>query len=94
MPANRKYLLQTRLGRTSKVLAAILGSLVASIMVHLVLAFWIGRTYMVPISMMTFLMLWIAFMVFVYWIKKPWKAWVLLLSITVVCAGLVFLAKM
>ena len=93
MPANKKYLLKTRLGRTSKILAAIIGSLAASIMVHLALSFLVGRTYIVPASMLTFMILWVTFMVLVYWIEKPWKSWLMLLSIVVVCGLVVALVK-
>ncbi|MEM8508656.1 MAG: hypothetical protein AAF717_12540 [Bacteroidota bacterium] len=94
MPANKKYLLQTRLGRTSKILAALLGGMTTSVLLHLVLALWIGRTYVVPISIVTFILLWIIFMVVVYWIEKPWKVWVVLLSIILLCTGMIFLAEL
>lgn len=86
--------MSTRLGRTSKILAAILGSLVASILVHVVLALWFGSSNIVPATMMTFLMLWVTFMVLVYWIEKPWKSWLMLLLVMIMCGLGIYFAKM
>lgn len=94
MPANKKYLLKTRLGRTSKILAVMLGSLVASITLHLALAPWLGREYVVPTSIFSFLIVWVAFMVLVYWIQKPWKSWLLLLLVILVSGIGIYLGKM
>ncbi|MEM8937976.1 MAG: hypothetical protein AAGC64_01360 [Bacteroidota bacterium] len=84
MPANKQYLLQTRLGRTSKVFAALFGSLFATISLHLALVPFIGIETMIPTAMYSTFLIWVFFMVMVYWIKKPWKAWFLLLSIILI----------
>ncbi|MEL6916196.1 MAG: hypothetical protein AAFO99_00560 [Bacteroidota bacterium] len=94
MPANKKYLLNSRLGRTSKLLAALFGSMVASISLHLALALWVGYVYIIPTSIYTIFIVWVAFMLLVYWIKKPWKSWVLLLTIILVSVGGIVLGKM
>lgn len=82
------------MGRTSKILAALLGSMVASISLHLALALWLGFTYVVPTSIYTIFIIWVGFMLLVYWIKKPWKSWVLLLTIILVSIGGIILGKM
>ena len=94
MPANKKYLLQSRLGRTSKILGALLGSMVASISLHLALALWVGFTYVIPTSIFSIFIVWVGFMLLVYWIKKPWKSWVLLLTVILVSAAGIVLGKM
>ena len=94
MPANKKHLLKTRLGRASKILAVLLGSLFASIALHLVLAVWLGKAYVVPASTFSFLIIWVAFMVWVYWIKKPWKSWLMLLLVILISGIGIYLGKL
>ncbi|MEM9361358.1 MAG: hypothetical protein AAGA43_01935 [Bacteroidota bacterium] len=94
MPANKKYLLKTKLGRTSKVIAAFLGSMIASISLHLALAFWLGFTYVIPTSIYSIFIVWVGFMLLVYWIKKPWKSWVMLLSVILASVVGIVLGKM
>ena len=94
MPANKKYLLKTRLGRTSKITAALFGSMIASISLHLALALWLGFTYVIPTSIYTIFIVWVGFMLLVYWIKKPWKSWILLLSVILVSVVGIVLGKM
>ncbi|MEM9077300.1 MAG: hypothetical protein AAGC43_09680 [Bacteroidota bacterium] len=93
MPANKKYLLQTRLGRTSKVLAAIFGGLFATISLQLAITPLFGLEIMVPTAMFGTFALWIFFMVLVYWIQKPWKAWLFLLSVIILSGVTVALTK-
>lgn len=81
MPANKKYLLQTRLGRTSKILAIFFGGLFATLSVHLSLAIWVGYAQVISGSVFTVFLLWVFFMVMVYWLEKPWKSWLFLLVI-------------
>jgi len=94
MPANKKYLLNSRLGRTSKILAALLGSMLASITLHLALALWIGYTYVIPTSIYSIFIVWVGFMLTVYWIKKPWKSWVLLLTVILISVAGIVVGKM
>ncbi|MEM9142620.1 MAG: hypothetical protein AAGA86_06500 [Bacteroidota bacterium] len=94
MPANKKYLLRTRWGRTSKVLAALLGSMLASIALHLALALWFGFKYVIPTSIFSIFIVWVGFMLVVYWIKKPWKSWILLLTVILVSTAGIILGKM
>ncbi|MEM7382530.1 MAG: hypothetical protein AAF361_15245 [Bacteroidota bacterium] len=94
MPANKKHLLKSRLGRTSKVLAAILGAMIASLSLHLALALWLGFEYVIPTSIFTIFILWVVFMLLVYWIQKPWKSWVLLILIILVSVAGIIVGKM
>ena len=93
MPANKKYLLKNGWARASKVLAAILGSLAASLALHIALALWVGFDYVLPTSTFSVFILWTGFMLLVYRIEKPWKSWVVLLIILLVCAIGIVLGK-
>lgn len=93
MPANKKYLLKTGWARASKVLAAILGSFVASLALHIALALCVGFDYVLPTSTFSVFILWTGFMLLVYRIEKPWKSWAVLLIILLVCAIGIVLKK-
>lgn len=91
MPANKKYLLKTGWARASKVLAALLGSLAASLALHIALALWVGFDYVLPTSTFSVFIVWTGFMLLVYRIEKPWKSWAVLLIILLICIiGILF----
>ncbi|MEL6717467.1 MAG: hypothetical protein AAFO82_15325 [Bacteroidota bacterium] len=94
MPANKKYLLQSPWARTSKIIAAILGSLLASIAVHMALALWVDTATFLSISVYGTFLLWVGFMLLVYWFKSPWKSWGALLLVIVVAGAAIYLGKM
>ena len=93
MPANKKYLLKTRLGRTSKILASIFGGLTASLGILTALALLTDPDYVLLSIWFVFPLLWASIIVVVYWIKKPWKAWVLLLSVILSCVVAIYFLK-
>ncbi|MEM0941939.1 MAG: hypothetical protein AAGI25_19430 [Bacteroidota bacterium] len=93
MPANRKYLLKTKLARTSKVLASIIGGLAATIGILSLLGL-LGFGEMVVLTIwFVFPSLWVFFIAMVYWIKKPAKAWALLGAVILVSGLGIFLLK-
>ncbi|MEM6347480.1 MAG: hypothetical protein AAF927_26560 [Bacteroidota bacterium] len=94
MPANKKYLLQSPWAKTSKVIAAILGSLIGSVLVHLALALWIDKSTMLNVSVYGIFMLWVGLMLLVYWVKSPWKSWGVLLTIISLAGLLIYLGKL
>ena len=94
MPANKKYLLNTRWARTSKILAAFLGGLLATMALHMAFAVWGDEKVVIVTSLYSIFIIWPLFMLMVYWIKKPWKSWVILLSVTVFFGVLTYLGKM
>ncbi|MEM9859705.1 MAG: hypothetical protein AAF843_20295 [Bacteroidota bacterium] len=94
MPANKKYLLNTRLGRTSKILAAIFGSLFATMSFHVAAAVWTDPINALVTSLFSIFIIWPLLMLMVYWIAKPWKSWTILLSITLIFGVLTYLGKM
>lgn len=93
MPANKKYLLKSGWARASKVLAAIPGSLAASLALHLALALWVGFDYVVPTSTFSVFIVWTGLMLLVYRIEKPWKSWAVLFIILLICVIGIVLGK-
>ena len=85
--------MQSPWAKTSKVLAAIVGGLLGSLGVHMSLALAIGYTYVVPTSVFTVFIVWVCFMLVVYWVEKPWKAWGILGLIIATSAIIIYLLK-
>lgn len=93
MPANKKYLLNTPLGRASKVLAAILGGVLVTSLLH-ILAGLLWNPEVVVLSMLfTFPMLWVVLITMVYWVKKPQKAWSIILVVSLLGGLAIYLIK-
>ncbi len=93
MPANKKYLLKTKLARTSKVLASAIGGLAATIGILSLLGLLGFDELMVLTIWFVFPSLWAFFIAVVYWIKKPGKAWAVLGAVIVVSGFGIFLLK-
>ncbi|MEM9389359.1 MAG: hypothetical protein AAGA02_02730 [Bacteroidota bacterium] len=93
MPANKKHLLKTRIARTSKVLAAVVGSLVAAIAVLSLLGLLGLSEFVVLTIWFVFPSLWVFFMAVVYWVKKPIKAWGVLGVVVLVCGVSIYFLK-
>ncbi|MEM1120721.1 MAG: hypothetical protein AAGJ18_09750 [Bacteroidota bacterium] len=93
MPANTKYLLQSPWARTSKIIAAIFGCLIASIVVHLALALWVDLSTFLSISIYGTFILWVAFILTIYWIKSPWKSWGMLLAVIAIGSVAIYFGK-
>ena len=93
MPANKKYLEKSPWIQTSKLVAAFIGGLVASLSLHLALAFWVGFDYIIPTSLFSIFVLWGFFMITVYWIKSHWISWGVLFLITFISVVGIYIAK-
>ncbi|MEM0940766.1 MAG: hypothetical protein AAGI25_13385 [Bacteroidota bacterium] len=52
MPANKKYLLKTQRGRTSKILAMILGTLLTCVLIHMPLSFLFGNRVAMVVNLL------------------------------------------
>ncbi|UII25717.1 hypothetical protein LVD15_20775 [Fulvivirga maritima] len=94
MPANKKYLAKSGWTKASKLLASLVGGVVASVSIHLALALWLGAEYIAPISLCSIFMLWGFFMAIVYWIKKPWMAWSVLTLVSLISIGFIYIEKL
>ncbi|MEM9389499.1 MAG: hypothetical protein AAGA02_03440 [Bacteroidota bacterium] len=93
MPANKKYLLRTRLGRTSKILAATIGSLLCSVSFHVALLFFFDKSKVLATALYSIFISWVLLMLMVYYIKKPWLSWAMLIAIFIVSAIGISIAK-
>ena len=93
MPANKKYLLKTKLARTSKVLASAIGGLAATIGILSLLGLLGFEELMVLTIWFVFPSLWAFFIAMVYWINKPGKACAVLGAVVLVSGLGIFLLK-
>ena len=93
MPANKKYLLKTRLGRGSKVLASTLGSLFAVLFFHTAMFFFFDPKQVLTTTLYSVFISWVLLMLITYWIKKPWVSWLILTIIFTVSLIGIYIGK-
>tara|TARA_B100000809_G_scaffold266537_1_gene329744 strand:- start:6346 stop:6633 length:288 start_codon:yes stop_codon:yes gene_type:complete len=93
MPANKKYLIQSGWVKTSKFLAAFLGSLLTIMMVHIALSYVLDQRTVLITSLYTTIIIWPLLMLVVYWIKKAWMSWVLFSSLIVLSSVVIYILK-
>lgn len=93
MPANTKYLTQSKWQRFAKITAAILGGYLVSVSFHLALASWFNRANIMITMAFTGFILWVALMVVAFLAKKAWKIWLIYLGITLFFSVLIYLGQ-
>ena len=93
MPANPKYLTQSKWQRFAKITAAILGGYFVSVTFHLALASWFNRANVLITMAFTGFILWVALMVIAFLSKNGWKIWGIYLFISLFFSILIYLAK-
>lgn len=93
MPANKKHLLQSNWAKASKIIASILGAFIASASLHLALALWLNKEMVSAISIVTIYLLWALFIILIYWLKKQWMVWGILMGITLVSITAIYISK-
>jgi hypothetical protein len=93
MPANKKYLMKSGWAKASKVIAAILGSFVASMGLHLALTYWLYRPTVLITSTYSVFVVWLLLMLWVYAAKTAKRSWMILGSILALSAILTVLGK-
>lgn len=93
MPANKKHLLKSGWAKASKVIAAILGGLVVSLAFHTVVALIWSADYVVLSIWFSFPLVWVSMIAIVYWIKNAWKAWGLIILLSLSCSTVIYLIK-
>lgn len=93
MPANPKYLTQSKWQRFAKITAAILGGYLVSVSFHLALASWSNRANIMITMAYTGFILWVALMVIAFLAKKAWKIWLIYLGMTLIFSALVYLGQ-
>ncbi len=93
MPANPKYLTQSKWQRFLKITAAILGGYFVSVTFHLALASWFDRANVLITMAFTGFILWVGLMVVAFLAKSGWKIWGIYLLLTVLFCGIIYLGQ-
>ncbi|WP_444660173.1 hypothetical protein [Flavobacterium columnare] len=91
MPANSKYLTQSKRERFLKITAAILGGYLVSVSFHLALATWFDKATIVMTMSFSGFILWVALMIVAFLAKKGWKIWGIYLFLTLFFCLIIFL---
>lgn len=93
MPANKKYLTTSNWAKAGKLSAAIFGGFLAVIAMELALASVFDTALIMGISIVTTFILWGFFILYVYWVRVAWKAWLTTFGIILLSAMIIFLTK-
>ncbi|MEO8532779.1 MAG: hypothetical protein ABI441_03475 [Flavobacterium sp.] len=93
MPANPKYLTQSKWQRFAKITAAILGGYFVSVSFHLALASWFNRVNIIMTMAFTGFILWVALMVIAFLAKSGLKIWGIYLLLTLLFCGIIYLCQ-
>ena len=93
MPANPKYLTQSKRQRFAKITAAILGGYLVSVSFHLALASWLNRANVVVTMIFSGFILWVTLMVVAFLAKNGWRIWLIYLTLSLLFAGLLYLGQ-
>ncbi|HET8736332.1 MAG TPA: hypothetical protein VFM69_07020 [Pricia sp.] len=91
MPANKKYLTKSPWQRFAKISAAILGSWLVTVLLHLALAGWFDRQTVLITSTYSTFILWAALMILAFLGKNGWKVWLIYFLVSVVLFGIFIL---
>ncbi|MEQ8472584.1 MAG: hypothetical protein RIC35_15440 [Marinoscillum sp.] len=91
MPAKKEYL-SGPWKRFSKLMAAIVGAYMTAMLFHVALAKLAmpNETPVVLSGSYTGFVVWVGLMILVYFIKKAWHAWLLLLGISLFSGSIIF----
>lgn len=90
MPANTKYLTTSRGQRFAKISAAILGSYLVTMSLHLAVAAWFCRPEVIITSAFSAVILWAVLMAVTFLSRNGWKIWALYLLLTAVFLGICY----
>ncbi|OOV19647.1 hypothetical protein DMB65_07160 [Flavobacterium cheongpyeongense] len=93
MPANPKYLTQSKWQRFAKITAAILGGYFVSVTFHLALASWLNRADVLITMAFSGFILWVALMIVAFLAKNGWKIWLSYLFLSFVFSLLIYLGQ-
>lgn len=91
MPANTKYLTQSKWQRFAKFTAGFIGGYLVAASLHLALAAWCNLINVMITSTFSMFIIWAALMVAAYMGKNGWKTWGLYLLLSAVLLGLVYI---
>lgn len=93
MPANPKYLTQSKGQRFLKISAAILGGYLVSVSFHLALAAWFDKAAIIMTMGISGFTLWVALMVVAFLAKNGWKIWGIYLLLTLIFTLILYLGQ-
>ena len=93
MPANPKYLTQSKWQRFAKITAAILGGYFVSVTFHLALASWFSRPEILMTMAFSGFILWVVLMVVAFLAKSGWKIWGIYILITLLFCLFIYLGQ-
>lgn len=93
MPANPKYLTQSKWQRFAKITAAILGGYFVSVTFHLALAAWFNRANILMTMAFSGFILWVVLMVIAFLAKSWWKIWGIYILLTLVFVLFIYLGQ-
>ncbi|MEM7550984.1 MAG: hypothetical protein AAF363_14970 [Bacteroidota bacterium] len=93
MPANKRYLTTSFWAKFGKITAAIIGGLVTSTAFHLALASQFNTMIVWGTAIFTTFLLWAGIILFVYWIRVAWKAWLFCTIVTMASAAIIYLSN-
>jgi hypothetical protein len=93
MPANPKYLTQSKGQRFLKITAAILGGYLVSVSFHLALAAWFDKATIILTMGFSGFILWVALMIVAFLAKKGWKIWGIYLLFTLIFSLILYLGQ-
>lgn len=93
MPANPKYLTQSKWQRFAKITAAILGGYFVTVTFHLALASWFNRANILITMAFSGFILWVALMVIAFLAKNGWKIWMVYILLSLTFSLLIYLGQ-
>ena len=93
MPANPKYLTQSKWQRFAKISAGFLGGYIVSSALHLALAFWLDHRTVLITSTFSIFILWSVLLIIPFLAKNGWKIWGVYLLITLASIIAIYYGK-
>ena len=93
MPANKKYLTQSKWQRFAKITAGFLGGYLVTIAIHMAVAVWFGSKNTVITMSYSGFILWAALLIIAFIPKNGWKTWSVYLVITELFSAVIYLGK-
>lgn len=90
MPANPKYLNQSKLEKYSKTLAGFLGGFAVSVSFHIALGAWLNRAEIAITYYFTGFLLWAVLMILAYLPDRSWKTWGLYLLLSLIFSAIAY----
>ena len=93
MPANKKYLTQSKWQRFAKISAGFIGGYMVTIAVHMAFAIWLSNKNTVISMSYSGFILWTTLLIIAFIPKNGWKTWGVYLVTTLLFSGIIYLGK-